>query len=217
MDWHHINTDIFWAEEACSDHVVHVYENDETLINSLSKFVIGGIKIGDTSIVIATEVHLNGLKNSIKNQGYNVEMLQDLNLFMPLNTSDILSKFMVNNWPDDSLFEKTISEIIDKVPHDSHKIRAFGEMVSILWDEELHGATIYLEHLWNKFCSQHPMCLLCAYPKKAFRDNYASSLQHICKSHSKMIGAVENESNEITYRSTSDLTMPDLFTSHIHH
>ncbi|HEY4876600.1 MAG TPA: MEDS domain-containing protein [Puia sp.] len=217
MDWHHINIDLFWAEQACSDHVVQVYENDETLINSLSKFVIGGIRMGDPSIIIATESHLHDLKNSIKDQGFDLEILQEQNLILPFDAWDVLSKFMINNWPDDSLFEKTISEIIDKVPLDSKKIRAFGEMVSILWDEELHGATIYLEHLWNKFCSQHPLCLLCAYPKKAFQDNYASSLQHICKSHSKMIETVENDSSEITYRNTSDLTMPDLFNSHIHH
>jgi hypothetical protein len=217
MDWKHINTDLFWAEEACDDHVVQIYENDETLINSLSKFVIGGIKSGDPSIVIATGSHLRDLKNSIKNEGFNIEILQEQNLFIPLDASDILSKFMINNWPDDLLFEKTVSAIVDKVPHDHNKIRTFGEMVSILWDEELHGATIYLEHLWNKFCSQHPMSLLCAYPKKAFRDSYASSLQHICKSHSKMICAVENGSNEITYRNTSDLSMSDLITPAIPH
>ncbi|HEX4374924.1 MAG TPA: MEDS domain-containing protein [Puia sp.] len=217
MDWHHLNTDLFWAEEACNDHVVQVYENDETLINSLTKFVTGGIKMGDPSIIIATESHLHDLKNSIKNQGYDLESLQHLNLFIALNASEVLSKFMINDWPDDPLFEKTVSEIINKVPQQNHKIRAFGEMVSILWDEELHGATIYLEHLWNKFCSQQPISLLCAYPKKAFRNSYASSLQHICKSHSKMIGAVENGSNEITYRNTSDLSMSDLITPAIPH
>ena len=215
--WHHINTDLFWAEEACCDHVVQVYENDETLINLLSKFVTSGIKTGDSSIIIATEIHLRDLKNSIKNQGYDLELLQEQDLFIPLNASDVLSKFMVNNWPDDVLFEKTISEIIEKVSNNDHKIRAFGEMVSILWDEELHGATIYLEHLWNKFCSQHPMSLLCAYPKKAFQKGYASSLQHICKSHSKIVNSVEMGSNQLAFKNIADFTISDLSNSHINH
>jgi hypothetical protein len=204
MDWHQTDTDLFWAEEACAAHVLQVYENDKTLINSLSKFVTGGIKAGDCSIIIATESHHHDLRNSIKDQGINIEMLQEQNLFIPLNASAVLSTFMINNWPDDGLFEKTLSAIIDKVPRNGHKIRAFGEMVSILWDEELHAATIYLEHLWNTFCLQHPMCLLCAYPQKAFRGNYASSLQHICRSHSKTIGKVENQSNENVYSNNPD-------------
>jgi hypothetical protein len=214
---HHINTDSFWAEEACNDHVVQVYENDETLINSLTKFVTGGIKMGDPSIIIATESHLHDLKNSIKNQGYDLESLQHLNLFIALKASEVLSKFMINDWPDDLLFEKTVSEIINKATNDNHKIRAFGEMVSILWDEELHGATIYLEHLWNKFCSQHPMSLLCAYPKKAFQKDNASSLQHICKSHSKIIESVEMESNQIAFKNVADFAISDLSNSHIYH
>ncbi|HLY71614.1 MAG TPA: MEDS domain-containing protein [Puia sp.] len=213
MDWHHINTDLFWAEEAFADHVVQIYENDEILINSLGKFVSGGIQSGEPIIVIATEIHIQDLKNNIRSQGYDMESLQEQNLFIPLIATEVLAEFMINEWPDDALFEKTIFRIMEKVRHEGHKIRAFGEMVSLLWHEGLYGATIYLEHLWNKFCAKYPLCLFCAYPKKAFQDNFASSLQHICKSHSKMISRIDNGSNEIIYHDMADATMPDLFSS----
>ena len=92
--WHRINTDLFWAEEACCDHVVQVYENDETLINLLSKFVTSGIKTGDSSIIIATEIHLRDLKNSIKNQGYDLELLQKQDLLYHLTPQ----MFFQNLW-----------------------------------------------------------------------------------------------------------------------
>jgi len=197
--WHQSKADFFWAEQAHADHVVQVYDNDKILIDALTEFVIGGFKAGDSSIIIATDIHLSSLTDRIKNSGFKLELLQAQNRFIALDVSVVLSKFMVNDWPDETLFFKTISDIVEKIGV-TGRIRAFGEMVAILWERELHGATIHLEHLWDKFFTQHPLCLFCAYPKKAFAENYESSVQHICRMHSKLIEGCENEPNDIMYK-----------------
>src|SRR5688500_19228341 len=47
-------------------------------------------------------------------------------------------------------------------------VRAFGEMVAVLWANGHNGATVRLEHLWHAFCQSEAFSLFCAYPKTGF-------------------------------------------------
>jgi MEDS: MEthanogen/methylotroph, DcmR Sensory domain len=197
--WKKSNADVFWNEEVPQDHVVQVYENDEILIETLSSFVTVGCKVGDACVIIATEAHLFALEEKIKYSGFDMDSLQKQNRIILLDASLTLSKFMVNDWPDEQLFFTTVSAIVESVGP-QNKIRAFGEMVAVLWEQGLYGATIYLEQLWEKFFLQYPLCLFCAYPKKAFEKNYESSIQHVCRKHSKMIDGVHKQVHDIVYK-----------------
>ena len=63
---------------------------------------------------------------------------------------------------------KTVSSILERGNCRQRRIRAFGEMVAILWAQGNDGATVRLEHLWNKFSQKAQFCLFCAYPKAGF-------------------------------------------------
>ena len=120
--------------------------------------------------------------------------------YFPLNAEQTLTKFMINGWPDEFLFNKTVSELIDNCSGDNRRIRAFGEMVALLWAQGHSGATVQLEHLWNKFCEKQSFCLFCAYPKSGFTEDMNTSFMHICGSHSKMISGSEKQLTEVTYK-----------------
>ncbi|MFL5774427.1 MAG: hypothetical protein ACJ75F_14790, partial [Flavisolibacter sp.] len=68
-----------------------------------------------------------------------------------------------------------------------------------LWAQGLKAAAVQLEHLWNKFCQQHELCLFCAYPKTGFTQDINDSIMNICACHSKMIGGSEKQLTEIIY------------------
>lgn len=105
---------------------------------------------------------------------------------------------MINGWPDEGLFNKTVSGIIDKCSPD-RKIRAFGEMVALLWAQGHYGATVQLEQLWNKFCEKKSFSLFCAYPKSGFTKDINRSISHICGTHSKMISGKTIQLKEVNY------------------
>lgn len=48
---------------------------------------------------------------------------------------------------------------------DGRRVRAFGEMVAVMWTRGQSGATVQLEHLWHRFCQTKAFSLFCAYPK----------------------------------------------------
>jgi len=110
---------------------------------------------------------------------------------------------LVNGWPDETAFNQTISSVLTRARGKNNRnIRAFGEMVAILWAQGNIGATVNLEHLWNKFAAKESFCLFCAYPKVGFTEPLSDSIDHICSAHSKMIHGVSPQLTEILYRET---------------
>jgi|SRR5688572_96482 len=199
-EWQHSKADVFWGEIAPCDHVVQVYENDGIFLDALAGFVGGGINADDCCIVIATDIHLRSLEKRLSDYGIQVPDLISENRYIPLNAHETLSKFMVNGWPDEALFNKTVSELINNASRDNRKVRAFGEMVAILWAQGHNGATVQLEHLWNKFCATQAFCLFCAYPKSGFTGDITASINQICGHHSKMISGEEKQLTDVAYK-----------------
>jgi hypothetical protein len=200
--WAKSSPQIFWAEIAPNEHVVQIYENDVSFLNLLTDFVIDGIKTNDCVVIIATKIHRAALSERLLNEGYSLAILTTRTQLIMLDAEETLSKFMVKDWPEEILFNQTISAVITKAKSNGRKVRAFGEMVAILWAKGHVGATVRLEHLWNKFCENEEFCLFCAYPQSGFTQDASTSIMHICSAHSKMISnSLQDErSAEIFYR-----------------
>jgi hypothetical protein len=199
-DWVKTSDQIFWGEIAPCDHVVQIYENDDAFLELLSGFVSGGFNAQESVVVIASETHLAGLDKMLEAMGFSIPQLVSTNQYMRLDAEETLSKFMVNDWPDENLFNHMVSDLFIQAKLNGRKVRAFGEMVAILWAKGQVGATIRLEQLWNKFCENEAFCLFCAYPETGFTQDASDSLIHICSAHSKMITSSPRSKKEILYR-----------------
>jgi hypothetical protein len=202
--WQKSKANVFWGEIAPCDHVLQIYENDSVFLDALTGFVGSGINSNDACIVIATPKHLSALANRLTSYGVSISNLIENDRYIPLDAEKTLSKFMVNGWPDETAFNQTISSLLMSARgNNKRNIRAFGEMVAILWAQGNFGATVNLEHLWNKFAAKESFCLFCAYPKAGFTEHLSDSIEHICSAHSKMINGVSNQLTEIFYRETA--------------
>jgi len=201
-DWKVSDTKVFWDEIAPCDHVVQIYENNEAFLDLLEDFVLNGIKADESVIVIATAEHLKELNKRLKAESLDLEYLNSQNQYIPLDADEALSKFMINGWPDRELFMAMVTDLLYRAKTNSRKVRAFGEMVAILWAKGYSGATVRLEYLWNKFAETEAFTLFCAYPQSGFTQNAIASVIHICGAHSKMIKENGNSKTEIFYKNT---------------
>jgi hypothetical protein len=199
--WNLSPAQIFWGEIAPTDHVVQVYENDHVFLDTLAGFVGGGINEGDCIIIIATKPHINELETRLRSFGIHVEALKSHDKYIALDAKETLDKFMVNGWPDAALFNETISTVITRAQTKNNcKVRAFGEMVALLWAEGHSGATVQLEHLWNEFMKAHSFSLFCAYPKSGFTEDPLVSINQICGCHSKLISGNLSSVEHVYYK-----------------
>lgn len=201
-NWEQTSTELFWTEIAPAEHVLQVYENDSVFLDALAGFVGGGINTGDGVIVIATRPHLDALEARLSSLGVNVPSLIAHDSYIPLEANEMLAKFTVDGWPDEELFIETLSGIICRAVKGGRSIRAFGEMVAILWAQGNKDATVHLELLWNRLCEDVELSLFCAYPKSGFADEMDSSMMHICNAHSHLVKGSGISLTEMRYQVT---------------
>lgn len=198
--WKRSNLQVFWGEIAPCDHIVQIYENDNTFLDSLEGFIGSGLIAGDCIIIIATDKHLQAIDTRLRHQGFNMDLLIERDQYIGIEASELLSKFMVNNWPDEVLFYESISSLLKRAQQQKRKIRAFGEMVALLWEQGLNGATVHLESLWNQVQKKNEFTLFCAYPKIGFTQDINTSINMICCEHNKIIDGSPRPSTEIYYK-----------------
>lgn len=185
--WQHCSTKTFWGDIAAGDHVVQLYDTDEILMNTLTDYATDGIEVGDSVIVIASTPHLKVLKSNLTKLGYPLDQLIQNDRFIALDADQTLAKFMVNGKPLEDYFMATIGSITKRARKNGQRIRAFGEMVVLLWQRGNSSGTLELEELWNKFCATESICLFCAYPKSDFNNDAGASVMHVCSAHTKQI------------------------------
>jgi hypothetical protein len=98
----------------------------------------------------------------------------------------------VDGQPDWRRFERTISALIREVqPQPDHGgLRAYGEMVGLLWQEGQFAAAIRLEQFWNKLMGANALHLFCAYPIDVFSEDFQSgALDAVLCEHTHLVPA----------------------------
>ena len=172
------------------DHVVQFYEKAEFLLDSTSRFLGTGLETGDSGVVIATEPHRQALEARLCSNGLDLTGARKEGRYVPLDASETLSKFMVAGRPDRKSFVQVVGSVISEASTKgrSSRVRAFGEMVALLWAEGNWDAAIALEQLWNDLRQTHPFSLFCAYPMEGFHaEAHGKPFVDICAQHSSVI------------------------------
>lgn len=179
-----------WSNMADTEHFVQFYEADGFLLNSLSGFIGAAITAGDGAVVVATEAHRGGLDELLSANGIDLASAKASGKYVALDATETLAKFMVDGSPDPARFNQVIGSVLASVSIGGAPVRAFGEMVALLWAEGNYNGAIRLEELWNDLQRSHTFSLFCAYPmncldRKQFTDSHAK----VCTVHSRVIPA----------------------------
>jgi hypothetical protein len=180
-------TNAFWGELVPNDHSVQIYRDDDAFLGALEGFVGSGLRSGESVIVIASAAHLHDLEKRLRGTWIDLDRARWEDRFIPVLAQETLSRFMVKGKPDETLFRQTASQLLARARGNGRKVRAFGEMVAILWAEGNQDAAIRLEHLWTKLQSTEQFPLFCAYPRAHFKMDAASAIESVCAAHSRVI------------------------------
>lgn len=160
-----------------SRHEVEFYKDDERWLESVLAFVLVGLDLHETVIVIATPEHSEALQASLRAEDFENERL----LFF--NPSVLVSRFVSKDWPDKVRFIDVFNPILERA-HETGRVRIFTEMAAVLWAEGRKDAAMRLEELWNVLDTRHESSLLCAYPQSKFFGQDGQQQQfEICTLH----------------------------------
>jgi MEDS: MEthanogen/methylotroph, DcmR Sensory domain len=158
---------------APSQHILQFYSSEDELLETLSTYVSDGLSLGESAIVIATPEHLRALRYRLEDTDTDLMRAMFEDRYITLEASVALTSFMVDDVPDERMFGEMARSLLRRASANDRRVRAFGEMVALLWAQGKREATVRLEKLWEDFCRAHAITLLCSYPKAAFADGVA--------------------------------------------
>jgi hypothetical protein len=177
-----------WRDAARSDHFVQVYDEDEVLVKAVAEYAADGLWQGQRAIVIAAADHVCELKNRLKELSVDVASALVTRQLTLLDADETLGKFMRGDSPDPTLFDAVVGETVRWAGASGRGVRAFGEMVAILWARGNTTGAIEVEKLWNALSEKTKFTLFCGYPSACFCDEQmGKTLADVCAAHSRVI------------------------------
>ncbi|HXT49269.1 MAG TPA: PAS domain S-box protein, partial [Gemmatimonadaceae bacterium] len=179
-----------WRDAGDHEHFVQFYEQDATLVRSVSEYIQQGLGTGAGAIVIASAEHLEELERDLRAGGLDVAGAKDRGQLVVLEASATLSRIVHRGAPQWGRFVEVVGTVIAELRRRYPRVIAFGEMVALLWRDGQHGAALQLEELWNELAQREPFALFCAY--QVSKDGGAvdeAALDRVCSLHSRVIPA----------------------------
>ena len=174
-------------------HAVQFYGTEQSLFTTVGGFLSEGLVTGQPALVIATDAHRQGILGQLRARLIDVEQATGLGDLVMLDADEVLELFMKGGRPDPEAFERAVGDLIAQLLRGRPRtiVRAYGEMVDVLWKRGHTDAAIALEILWNKLAGSYGFALLCGYSMGNFYKQ-VQQFQDICGQHTHIIDPDSN-------------------------
>lgn len=181
------------------DHLVQFYLSDQFLIESVINFIAPALMNGEGVFLIATENHLYEFEKTLQDLRINTSLLKLSGQLVLLDAELTLKKLMVSGLPDNKKFNDSIINIIIEMDSKFPRVKAYAEMVNVLWNEGNALGSVALEKLWCDALLLKKFTLLCGYSLESIcEDKQGVVFKEVCRCHSHIIpaeGIIESETS----------------------
>lgn len=172
------------------DHFVQVYQDEDFLADAIAEYVGGALRGGEAALLIATSAHLARFVRELEAHGLAPQDAIDRGQLRLFDAAETLAPFMKAGEPDWLVFREAMGGPIAELRLQYPRVRAYGEMVDVLWQDGMREAAMKLEAYWHELASLQTFSLLCSYRL----DNldgaaYGGALECVCQAHTHMIPA----------------------------
>lgn len=168
---------------ACGSHLVQFYGADErTLMRNVSQYVAEGLGRGDRVLIVASQKRAEPFLQQLDALQAGPSQALAENRLIVADANLLLDRFLVDAQPNWKLFDLSVGEMVRELNSraGSAGLRAYGEMVDILWNRGMQSAAIQLEAFWNRLLTTYSFSLYCAYSVDVFAEGF----------HPKQVGAL---------------------------
>jgi anti-sigma regulatory factor (Ser/Thr protein kinase) len=192
------------------EHVVQFYDHESDLARAVGAYLAQALAAGDVSIVIATPAHRAAFREQLAMAGFAAGET-DSGAIVWLDAAETLARFMPDGRIDTDAFNDVVGGLLRQASERGRakrsrggtgRIRAYGEMVALLWDAGDVLGAIELEKLWNELARELDFSLWCAYHGHSLAvHEHADELHDVCRLHTCVI-------EEATARFAADADAP---------
>jgi DcmR-like sensory protein len=170
-------------------HAVRFYDTKESLCRIVAEFLGEGLVANQPALVIATPEHRDGIVQELRARHFDVDQMRAAGDLLLLDAREMLATFIVDGQPDADLCRIHVTRAIEQVCRGRKDctVRAYGEMVDLLWKDGASIAAVRLEMLWNQLAMTHDFSLLCGYAMGNFYKD--AGVADICAQHTHVVSA----------------------------
>jgi signal transduction histidine kinase len=171
-------------------HTVQFYEDEEYLCGVVADFIVIGLDLGQPALVVASKTRCDCIIKCLWEHGRDAARLQAEHRLTVIDACEALRIFSDGPIIDRSRFRRYLGAELGRLTkaHSGSTLRAYGEIVDVLWDEGYPDAALRVEELWHELASQYPLALLCGYSMHHFRrDEHRLEMQEVCAWHSHVL------------------------------
>jgi hypothetical protein len=175
-------------------HVVQFYGHDAELAERVPGYLLAALEGGGVAIVIATPEHREEFEARLEQAGADLAAARDDGAYLTLDAAGTLRELMGDASPDrqtldSAAFDRVIATLIRQAAADGRPVRAYGELVALLWDDGLVNAAAQLEALWDQLNRRHPFSLFCGYRADSVTREI-DAFAEVCRLHHAIVGPV---------------------------
>jgi len=198
-----------------------MYEpDDRLLVQNVGRYLAEGLRRHQAALIVVTPEHRRAFFAELERLGADPGTAERNGQLTVLDAGDTLSRFMVGGYPNAQRFESTVATVVqDALERLDHAgLRAYGEMVGVLWQAREFPAAIRLEQLWNRLRKSVEFDLYCAYPIDVFDKQFqAGVLDALLCSHTHLLpaspsgaleGAIQRAMDEVLGSKVRALEVP---------
>lgn len=178
------------AQPALGSHIVQVYEDAGFLAEALARYVGTGLAAGEAAVLIVTPAHRSAFACALAAAGIDVGGALARGQLLLLDADETLALFMRDGAPEWTAFHSALGGAIARLRLEFPAVRAYGEMVDVLWQRGERDAAIRLEECWNELVRLQTFSLFCAYRLDSLDvAAYGGPLECVCRAHTHLIPA----------------------------
>ena len=170
-------------------HAVRFYDNEAALCRIVAAFLREGLALGQPGLLIATAEHSRGIIAELRAREVDVNAMLASNELVVLDAAVALARFMVDGAPDTGKYKEFAMEAFERIRRGRSGVtlRAYGEMVDLLWKAGCDVAAIQIEMLWNRLARTHEFSLLCGYAMGSFYKD--AGVVDVCRQHTHIVSS----------------------------
>jgi hypothetical protein len=169
------------------DHFVQLYEEPEALAGAVAEYIGAGLARGEGAVIIARPENRTRFVATLERRGLAAGEMIEAGQLKLFDAAATLERFMANGAPAWTSFHELIGGVIADLRLQYPTVRAYGEMVDILWQAGNREGAIRLEEYWNELGKLQTFSLFCAY-----RLSHLDADESICRVHTHLVPSREH-------------------------
>ena len=169
-------------------HAVQFFDGDErALARNVARFLADGLQRGERALIVAGGANSRAILAELA-RCVDAENAVAANRLMLLDAARTLESIMVDGRPDPRRFREAIGMRVRAFK--GADVRAYGELVGLLWEDGNRDGAAALEALWNEELARERCRLFCGYAIDVFGDEFRpGDLDAVLRAHTHVVAS----------------------------